>query len=88
MPVGTILSSIFNGARMDLVRKDCHAPCMVWLSQVVSTCALFLALALASVQYSAKAQESTQPASNQTATVHGVVLSTVDQKPILARLSH
>jgi hypothetical protein len=43
---------------------------------------LFRALALASVQSSAKAQESTQPASDQTATVHGVVLSTVDQKPI------
>jgi len=77
---GAILGSISNGARMIRVRNHSFMPCLIWFSQALSTCALLLTLA--SAPFNAAAQDSSPHSSNQTATIHGVVLNTVDQKPI------
>jgi hypothetical protein len=73
---------MLNRSLMDFVRKDSFGLRAVCSFRTAWYGALFLAAVQVLTPSSATAQDPSQSAADQSATIHGVVLSTVDQKPI------
>lgn len=73
---------MLNGALIDFVRKVSHGLRVVWSFRSASYGALFLAVVQVLTLSGAAAQDPSQSAGVQSATINGVVLSTVNGKPI------